>query len=174
MMKTPLPEIHEAESSDAKEVFAFFGLAAYYSQVLEQELINIAGVAQLLHKGPSRELASELYDLLEEKTFGRLLAAVRAHVEIPSEVDALLAEALKARNYLAHRFFAEHSEHFVVEVGRAMMIEKLRTFAGEFVAADRRLDEVCDPYFRRLGITSEVVAEEMAKMMSNAERLGGR
>jgi hypothetical protein len=95
-------------------------------------------------------------------------------VEIPAELDSILAGALEARNYLTHRFFADHSEQLMSESGRVTMIEKLRKDASDFTVADRRLDEVGEPYFRRLGMTPELVAEEFEKMMSNAEQPASR
>jgi hypothetical protein len=35
-------EVPEPESDEAKEVYAFFGLAAYWAQVLEREAIHFA------------------------------------------------------------------------------------------------------------------------------------
>jgi hypothetical protein len=113
-------ELPEPEDFGPKEVFTFYGLAAYHVQVLEQELLIFAMV---LHRsGNSRLTQSDLEALfanLEQRTFGQLLREAARLTRVPDEVAGQLKLALDRRNYLVHRFFEKHSEDFVSERGRA-------------------------------------------------------
>jgi hypothetical protein len=143
-----------------KEVHAFFGLTAYLGQVLEKGLMNMAVALQLRNAGRlTREFADELFDTMETQTFGQLLKAAREFIAIPQSLDAPLGAALNKRNYLAHHFFAVHSENFMSEVGRK----------ERFKATDSELDKIFLPLSKRLGFTQERVEAELALMRARAE-----
>lgn len=88
--------IPEREGSDPKEVFAFFGLAAYHGQVLEQELIIFAVVLHLSGRtGISRAYVDALFDTFEARTFGQLLREARSLIAIPPDLEDKLAEGFR-------------------------------------------------------------------------------
>ena len=71
-------DIPSAESADAKEVFAFVGLAAYHAQVLEQEVLLFAMFLRLANAtSRTPELVEALLERLDAKTFGQLLREAR-------------------------------------------------------------------------------------------------
>jgi hypothetical protein len=149
--------VPEPDYDDPKEVYAFFGLAAYGAQVLEQELLLLASV---LHVGAASSLTGEwvnsLMDRIEAKTFGAVLSEARRLMPIPPDVDALLGQALRERNRLTHRFFADHSTDLISRAGRREMIEELRASIELFNAADDAATQIRRPLAERLGIDPEL------------------
>lgn len=62
-----VPEIPTIDNWCEKESFAFFGLAAYYAQVLEEAALNLAVVLRLTEVNLiSQELFLDLYDSLSD------------------------------------------------------------------------------------------------------------
>jgi hypothetical protein len=167
----PVPEIPEPDSAEVKEVFAYFGLCAYYSQVLEQGITNLAvglrlrGVASL----SSRDV-DELFGVMGKKTMGQLLSAVREHISVSPDLDSALVAALKDRNHIAHRYFVVHDIDFASIAGRSEMIAELRDITRRLQAADRKLEAITDELWESLGLTQEVVEQEFARMQDLARR----
>ncbi len=164
------------DGEDPKEVYAFFGLASYHAQVLEQELIIFASTLRLSGQtGVTQEYVEELYRTLESRTFGQLLGEARKLTEIPAAVDGVLAQALRLRNDLAHMFFARHSEDLLSRSGRDEMIQSLRAASAAFIDADARLTALRKPLSEKLGLTETVVQRELDEMMARvAARDHGR
>ena len=163
----PVPD---PDFEDPKEVYAFYGLAAYTAQVLEQGLLN--WVVALMIAGERRvtpATVERLLETFEEQTFGQLLRIVRERVTVPAEVDSVLDHALRRRNYLVHRFFAVHSEDFISGAGRRSMIGELRDAVRLFEEADKASESVYLPLVARLGVTQEVISQQMDLLLQRAE-----
>ena len=157
-----IPEIPQPEDYDPKEVYAFFGLASYCAQVLEQGLINMAVAFHLAGTTTlTRELIEQLFETMSAKTFGQLLREARNLVGMPEDLDTRLRKALRKRNRLVHNFFVAHSENFLSQAGRRLMITELREMIGLFSSTDKALDRVYLPLWGRLGITEERIEAEL-------------
>ena len=166
---TPPRIVPPREGNDAKEVFAFFGLAAYHGQVLEQELVIFAVMLNLSGRSRvTREAFEALFDRLEVWTFGQLFREARSLTPIPRGLETKLNEALARRNDLAHRFFARHSEDFMSEAGRIGMIEELRATTGIFEDVDAAVTAVRVPLSSAIGITEEMAKHELDEMLARA------
>jgi len=166
-----LREIPEPESSDAKEVFSFFGLCSYCAQVLEEGLINLA--VGLRIRGQTRLVVGGIDLLFEEigkRTLGQLIKDVRRHVDVPAEIEKTLQGALQDRNFLAHRFFASHDIDFASARGRTEMITELRQITDRFQRVDGQLQPITDALWERLGITKEMIQGALAKMKAEAKQ----
>ena len=109
-----------------------------------------------------------LFDTLEVRTFGQLLREARSLTEVPSDLDAKLAEALRRRNDLAHRLFARRSEDFMSDAGRIEMIEELRDTTLLFEEVDAAVTAIREPLSDRLGISREVAQKELDEMRARA------
>jgi hypothetical protein len=164
---TPTPE---PVGSDAKEVFAFFGLAAYHGQVLEQELIIFAVMLHLSgHSRVRRDVVEGLFERLEVRTFGQLLREARSLTTIPENLEGKLTAALARRNDLAHRFFARHSEDFYSEVGRGEMINELTEATALFKDVDAAVTALREPISNAIGFAPDAVQAELDSMRARAE-----
>ena len=119
----PIPPM---ESTGEKDVFTFFGLAAFTGQCLEKGLVLFAMSYKLLDENvlEKSELLS-ICDSLNSKTFGRLLNTVKSRVDIPEPIIQKLDESLEKRNWLVHHFFHDRAAHFADNEGRKQMIKEL-------------------------------------------------
>ena len=168
MIDRTRPDVPPADSSETKEVFAFFGLCAYHAQVLEQGLLNLVVPLRLRGlTGLCPEDIEQTYVDNERRTLGQLIRDARQRVEIPERVAEALTEALRKRNYVAHSFFAQHSIDFMSEPGRREMIEELREITLQLQQADQ--EPITNSLWERLGMTRELFAETYAGMLAEAE-----
>jgi len=164
-MSRPLDDVPEPDGADDKEVYAFYGLAAYAGQVLEKGLVNLVAALHTDGLSITRAQFDTLFDKFDSSTFGQLVNAARARIEIPTETEALLSEVLTRRNWLVHDFFAHHSVAFTTDPGRAKMIVELRTLVDIFQRCDREVETLCMPILARRGVTEERVHETEKRMM---------
>ena len=153
-----------------KEAFAFFGLAAYYAQVIEHGALNLAVVLSLPEVNlVSRELHDELFEHLSKRTFGQLLKASRSALAPSLEEEELLEKAVELRNMLIHRYFSERADEFFSLEGQNEMKKELRGIIAKFVEADNLIEKIYLPLWRRHGVTEEFVQEEMERVRRSAE-----
>lgn len=153
----------DSKDEHVKTVYAYFGLAQYLAQVLEHGLANALMCAELLPRRagkpvPRKHWEAE-FDLFMnqqfEQTLGRLIRGLGKATSVPTDLEGLLTDALKTRNFLAHHFFRERAESFMSRDGRDKMIEELERAQKLFDAADERLTEVTKPLREKYGLTDE-------------------
>lgn len=170
-------DVPEPEDLGPKEVYAFFGLASYHSQVLERGLVHLAAFLRIhgakadLQRGSRGALPDSWDGLvapLEKRTFGQLLR--RHEKRIPSDLCALLEDALDQRNRLIHAFFWDHAENFMSEHGRTMMIEELREMARLFIRANREADVRLQSLMTDMGIDQADIQAEFDQLKEEASR----
>jgi len=155
----PIPTI---ESGDEKEVYAFYGLAAFNAQCAEKALVNFAMGYKLLDSSAlNQEEWLELYDGLSSRTFGRLLNQVKKQVELPNELRIHLEETLEKRNWLAHNFFYDFAVHLADFDGRVVMIDELQKLILLFQIADRSIEKLSSAVWEQFGVTDDWIQTEM-------------
>ena len=85
----------------SKELYAHFGVAIYFSQVLEQQAINM--IAMCKHARNEKITEQEIEELWNgydrgSRTFGILINEVKQLYEISEEDEIELKQLLKLRN----------------------------------------------------------------------------
>ena len=166
-----MAEIPEIDNCCDKEPFAFFGLTAYYAQVLEEAALNLAVVLRLPEVNLiTQELFLDLYESLGRRTFGNLLKVARSELDLTAEDFEFLGATLELRNMLVHRYFRERAEDFISEVGRQEMKKELQSILSEFKKADEILTNLYLPLWEKYGVNEEFVQNEFAQMMEAVER----
>lgn len=146
-----------------KTVYAQFGLALYLAQVLEHGLANALMCAELLPRRAGKPVPRKEWevkfdafmDQQFEQTLGRLVRGLRNATSVPTELEGLLTNALKTRNFLTHHFFRERAEAFMSCDGREAMIHELERAQGLFELADEKLTEVAKPLREKYGLSDE-------------------
>jgi len=167
-MSTDVPEI---DGCCEKEIYAFFGFAAYWAQLLEHSALNLAIVLNLPALDQvSQELFEDLYGDLTKKTFGHLLKSSKKVVTLTEEDEIFLNEALELRNILTHHFFREHAEDLVSEVGRREMMQELQLIASKFKRADAMLEAIYAPLWEKYGVTEDFVNAHLEELRVKAEQ----
>jgi len=170
-----LPKIvPPAESSDLDELYAFLGAALFVAQGLELEVTNlIVGVQGAASPSLLPGATTAMFEELEGKTFGGLLADVRRHAAVDTETEALLRRALKERNRLVHDFFSGHDENVYSEAGRREMIEDLRSIIALFCDADEATNQITTRVWKELGLTEEMIRERWQELAARAAARDG-
>ena len=86
------------------------GEALHFGQLLE---LNVRSLISLLNRKLNANLDADAIIVSEDKvTLGRLIERLRPHAEFSGDTEAALAEALGARNCIAHDFFIRHTDAF--------------------------------------------------------------
>jgi len=158
-------EIPEPDNYDPKEVYAFFGLASYFAQVLEKGLMIMIIAFRCKGLRITRSEFDALYTEHNKKTLGQLLNRARKSVSIPNDIGALLDEALLKRNWLMHHHFADRSAQFNTEIGRAQMISELQSLIHIFIEADHATEPIYMPLLEEFGVTEERVETLIGEMI---------
>lgn len=156
------PEIPQPDYNDPKEVFAFFGLAAYCAQLLEQGITNLLVGSQIIEKKKTNWIhIRNLYEKADRQTLGKLLRSVRELSSFDASLDDELIEALKNRNYLMHHFFVEHSTSILSAPGKRNMIDELQNIISVFKSVDQKVDELWLSIWKEYGFTKERIEQEL-------------
>jgi hypothetical protein len=150
--------IPSPDYEDPKELYAFFGLAFYAAQVLEQGVVNLA-VALKAAGDPNitAQFLLDLYDDVGAKTFGRVLRIARTHMTIPATIDVDLTVALDKRNHLAHHFFVVHDHDILTDEGRRKCIDLLIDDLRFFHRVDAQFDPIWQTAWAKFGVTHEAL-----------------
>lgn len=150
---------------EEKEVYAFAGLAFYWAQVMEREVMNFIAVNQLLKERPrTREAWEAVVDEPAGHTLGRLLRRAKALGTLPYEVAVLLDQALTERNRLIHHFFFDHGEDFLTISGREKMFVELRAAIVLCKCANDALEPESLKVSSKFGLTQDAIDREMRAM----------
>jgi spore coat protein CotH len=139
---------------------------------LERGLVNLAvGLKALGLTKLTKEDLESLFERIMKKTLGQLIADVRPQVNVSDELEHEIMETLYDRNYIAHRFFAEHDISFMSDHGRSNMIDELRGIMKRIRKVDHELELMAHSLWRRLGLTEEIFQKELEEMAAEAKQL---
>lgn len=152
-----------------REVFAYYGRAAYAASCVETGLAialmhvelmsQVHGRARRERKAPSKAEWEAMFDAYMDKhhllTLGTLIDRFRSVHRIDPSLDDLLTESLRRRNAIAHEFFRENAVAFAHSAGRLTMIEELDRDHDLFTRTDEAVQAAVAPILPRLGIDPE-------------------
>jgi hypothetical protein len=158
-------DILDQDEEQIKEVYARFGLAMYQAQCVERAIAIL--LATEYGPGPTKITRSQYDDLLEslfKKTFGGLIAHLRKSVNVPSNFDDTLREALNKRNWLAHEYFWDRAGHFLSDKGRNIMLSELNEIIEYFSNLDQQVTEIYQAWAEKHGITKDRINIEMENL----------
>ena len=126
-----------------KEVFAWFGGAAYHAQCFEVELQSLLLLTYRLNH-PSAPM-SDLDDVdmrLSSKNLGGLLQELGKRFTLHPEFSDLLNTYREKRNYLMHRFFFDNARKLLSPPGCDEMVDELKDLSQTFQEADAIAQEM--------------------------------
>lgn len=162
----------EDESGKSKLIYAYFGLAVYQAQCLEEVFSFMIWTNRIIKKNikTSQEI-NEIMDSIEnsKKTMGNFIHEVKKNYDLSDEVEKFLADMLAKRNYLIHKYFKVEIAKFYSDKGRKEMLHFLSTFVDDALELDKRLQFYQKEYREKLGITNQAI-ERLMKEMTNAEK----
>jgi hypothetical protein len=155
------------KSEHCKEVYARHGLAMYRAQCVEQSitqlLIYFDFFAKQVPLFQSKEQWLKEFDsfdqMMSAKTMGQLVVKLVGVGAVDPSIENLLRDALKARNFLAHRFFVDFAMDFLSESGRNKMILDLERKTTLFDEVEAVLNPITYDLCAKYGLTQEKLKE---------------
>jgi hypothetical protein len=162
-----LLEFNALETGDAriKHVFATYGLAAYFAQVFEAGLVNMA-VLEARGRGEIfyRQEADEFDACISRKTLGAMLKRMRETVEIDGMAAAVLDSCLQKRNSLSHGFYFRNAQNLMNQSGQRRMVTELTEMIGSFRCADWLVSHLCRGLQKVFNIPQSALDEEYERL----------
>jgi hypothetical protein len=157
----------EDENGKSRLVYAYFGLAIYFAQCLEQTFINMIWLDRVFKKRVKfQNEVNEIIDAVENsrKTMGALIHEVKTEYSLPGNLETDLKKLLDTRNYLAHKFFKEQIQKFETELGQKEMLKYFCDFVDDSKGVDNELNNYYYHYTQKLGLTEERIIELMEEL----------
>jgi hypothetical protein len=153
------------ENEHSKESYAYFGLAVYYSQVLEHQLVNMI-VLLKRSQGliPTEDDYEALYQRKFSNTLGQLINEIKQLFQLKTEDIEELKEILRQRNFIVHEYFKEKINLTFTKTGRNILINELGDFITRLKIMDQKLIEYSNEIFLKFGITDEVLEDELHRV----------
>lgn len=109
-----------------EKVYHDTGRALEAACLFETELGTCLLVLDALETGnfanPDADRYLRLREAIDGKTLGRSIGAIKSKLTISDDTDSVFRDALDARNFLAHRFFAHHGMKIHDPEGRDHMV----------------------------------------------------
>ncbi|MWV43448.1 hypothetical protein GRF59_07360 [Paenibacillus sp. HJL G12] len=144
------------DSEHSKELFAYFGLAVYYSQALEQQLVNLLMLMKISQgKVPTEEDLADLYHQKLSNSLGQLVNEIQHHFPFSEAETEQLKEVWKLRNYIVHDYFKERIQETFSPAGRSRMIRELTSFKQQAQDLERKLQKYTSELYVKLGLDQE-------------------
>lgn len=159
-----LPE----DSDQIQECYARFGLAMYYAQVLEANLINLIWFHEMLAgRFTTPQDLDARRDDLWTRTLGSLLKIGGTGPLATAEDAVAFRNALAARNRLAHRFWWEAAELMMTTRGREQVLSDLDGNRHVFREVEDRVRRMLLTLGGPRGLTDERITAEMHRIMTD-------
>ena len=164
---------YENENEDGKIrlIYSYFGLAIYFSQILEETFSTMLWTNRVFKKKikTSKEL-NEIIDTIEnsKKTMGVFINEIKQSYNLDEKLRTDLDKMLKDRNFLVHKYFKIEIQKCFSEIGKKEMLE----FFGNFIDQSKKIDSELQKYYVeykiRMGVTEEKI-EEIVNEMKQTE-----
>lgn len=147
------------DSEHSRELFAYYGLAVYYGQALEQQLVNLILLMKMSQgKVVSDEDLEDLYERKMSSSLGQLIHEVKHHFTFSDEETRQLNELWKQRNSIVHHYFKERIHETFSPEGRSRMIKELEDFKSRAQELEISLQQYTGTWIRQLGLNAESAA----------------
>ena len=108
-----------------------------------------------------------LLENLGAQTLGRLIEEIKNKVGFTDEAVDILRKALRARNFLIHRFFTARSTLLISQSGREKALAEIRQKRLAIHTANAMLDPVLNSLIRLKGIDMGQYMNEVRSKFEN-------
>ncbi|MBN2269940.1 MAG: hypothetical protein JXN61_04955 [Sedimentisphaerales bacterium] len=158
-----------------KDVFAWFGGAAYYAQCFEAELQTLLLLTyRLNHPNASLSDLDGIDIRISGKNLGALLQELGKSFTLHPEFSALLNTYREKRNYLMHHFFFDNARKLFSPHGCDAIVEELKELSRVFQEADAIAQEMSKRMRKLAGISEDqidaIVRAELKKDTEQDEK----
>lgn len=150
---------------EQREVYAKFGLAVYFCQCLESQVVNyVIALRGAAGSVTTRQEVDALFGELFGNTLGRNL---REAVRIPGDDGTLFDElesVLQLRNELVHHWMRERALDQGTSKKRRAMAEELDAAIEQLQAADAMLVERTQRVLEQIGVPRAAIEKEYERL----------
>ncbi|WP_156906859.1 hypothetical protein [Desulforegula conservatrix] len=151
-------------SEPFKEVCANFGAAMYFAQVLEHGIANALLFLDFIPRTRGKWTPEE-YDAFFnqnfDKTLGNLIKTLKNVSSLPAILEVDLQKSKEKRAFLAHHFFRERADAFVL--GKFDdAIQELEAFQNFFRETDMALQNFVKPITDKIGLSEQWFQEALS------------
>jgi len=169
---------YESENEDGKFrlIYTYFGLAIYFSQILEETFSQMLWSDRIFReKVKSSKELNEIIEVIEnsKKTMGNFINEIKQSYSLEKKLIEDLENILKKRNYLVHKYFKNEIQKGYSDLGQREMLEYLGNFIDEAENIDNKLKKYYEVYKLKLGLTQEKLdnlANEMIRKEIEREK----
>jgi thermostable 8-oxoguanine DNA glycosylase len=143
-------------------IYQQMGAAVQDSQRLELYISFIVTLLIDLSGGTLSEKEFQVsMENLGAQTLGRLMEEIKKKVGFTDSAVTSLRKALKARNFLIHRFYNERSDLLLSQAGRERALKEIREKREAINAANAMLDPVMNDLIQLKGIDMKEFRHEV-------------
>ena len=169
----------EPDDHHTREMYARYGLAMYFAQVVEAGIKNALILAQFSSQNfATLDDFDESWALNFKVTMGKLLQRFEPFLGDDNALGEDLELALAMRNQLAHHFFWDHAADAVTVEGRDRMMNECVATIEFFQELERRLTVVAHRYSAAAGTAPSVFTERIAasfdELLSDYDQAGSK
>jgi len=160
---------YETEDDDGRHrlVYAYFGLAIYFGQCLEETFSIMLWTHRIFKKKvKTNEDVNEIIDALvnSKKTMGNFIIEVKQSYSLTTSIVDQLDKILEMRNYLAHKYFKLHIAKFHSEIGQLEMIKYFCDFIEDSKSLQEELKTYYAKYTDKLGLKEDRIEQLLNEM----------
>ena len=167
----------ENENGKSKLVYAYFGLAVYMGQCLEETLCQMLWSDKFFkQKGKKPKILNKIIDEYEtsKKTMGAFIKEVKKSYSISESEKQILEDVLKKRNYIVHNFFKFEVQKCFSETGQKEILKYFCSFIEKCQQIDQTLQTYHSLNIERLGVTQESITQLFTEMKAIERARDGR
>ncbi len=161
----------ENENGKHRLIYSYFGLAIYFSQVLEETFSIMLWTDRIFKKKvKTNKEVNEIINAIEnsKKTMGIFINEVKHSYSLSEKLTNDLKNVLKKRNYLVHKYFKIEIQKCYSDLGRKEMLEYFGNFIDETKSIDSELNNYYSKYTEKMGFTKEKT-EQLVNEMKEEE-----
>ena len=150
--------------TDMSEVFAAYGRAAYYAQLLEYDLVSV-WMLDSITQGVSltREDLRQFQGEWSRRTLGKLLHPLKQSALLPDDLKQFLETVRTTRNTLAHDFFLTVADDLRSSDGREKAKARLEEMTAVLMKGQELFENVLTTYGKDFDIDYEAIHREVLK-----------
>ena len=161
---------NESEDGKHKTIYAYFGIAVYFGQILEETFSTMLWTDKIFkNKIKTNKEVREIIDVVEnsKKTMGQFIIDVKKTYNLSEELIQELKDALETRNYLVHKYFKIEIQKSYSEIGRKEMLKYFCDFIDQTKNIDSKLTLYYQKFKLKMGFTDEKIRDLVQQMKSD-------
>jgi hypothetical protein len=160
----------DAADEQTREVYARYGLAMYFAQVVEHAIVNLMIALRLPERGAlTKRDIDQFMDGAFAMTFGRLLK-LRRMGQSTHYLQRDLDQARDMRNWLAHRYFRDRAVQFMSPAGRVVMLQELDDATNVFLEVNERLERLSAEVRAANNVGEDAVRQEYEQLLMEVQQ----